>query len=297
VPLGEATASALDEFRLGDLRDPPTCKAAVRGIDLVVALAADMGGMGYISTHGVAILANNTRIDLNMIDASRDAGVHTYFYASSACVYPVGRQTHQDSPALREDDAYPAEPQDAYGWEKLFGEQLCRQFAADGGMAVRIARLHNVYGPGASFEGGREKAPAALCRKVAEAPPGGTVDVWGDGLQKRSFCYVDDCVEGIRRLLVSDYPEPVNIGSAQGITVDDLARRVRTIAGRSDVTFRHVAGPEGVRVRNSDNTRIRSVLGWEPTFPLDDGLALTYAWVEQRIEESRSASQASTRRG
>jgi GDP-D-mannose 3',5'-epimerase len=239
--------------------------------------------MGFISANHATILRNNALINLNTIEAARLQGVSRYFLSSSACVYPDYRQTDEDVTPLKEDDAYPADPQDAYGWEKLLGERLCAYYAGEFGLETRVARFHNVYGPYGTYDGGREKAPAALCRKVALARPGEEIEIWGDGEQTRSFCYVDDCVEGIQRLVWSDCTEPLNIGSTELVTVNELAQRVIDISGKPDLTVYHVEGPQGVRGRNSDNTRIRQVLGWEPRTSLHDGLAETYRWIHKQV--------------
>jgi GDP-D-mannose 3',5'-epimerase len=272
-----------DEFEILDLRRWDACLQATRGIDHVYALAADMGGMGYISTHNAPILYNNSLINLHTIEAARMNGVGRYLYTSSACIYPEHLQMVPDIPPLKEEDAYPADPQDAYGWEKLISERLATHYAEDYGMITRIVRFHNIYGPYGTYEGGREKAPAALCRKVAQADDGGLVEIWGDGQQTRSFCYVDDCVEGIYRLMVSDYGQPLNLGRDEMVTLDQLAEIIIQLSGKRNLTLQHVPGPQGVRGRNSDNSRIRKVLGWEPTMSLEDGLAPTYRWIEKRI--------------
>lgn len=272
-----------DEFEILDLRRWDACLQATRGIDHVYALAADMGGMGYISTHNGPILYNNSLINLHTIEAARINGVGRYLYTSSACIYPEHLQMVPDIPPLKEEDAYPADPQDAYGWEKLISERLATHYAEDYGMITRIVRFHNIYGPYGTYEGGREKAPAALCRKVAQADDGGFVEIWGDGQQTRSFCYVDDCVEGIYRLMVSDYGQPLNLGRDEMVTLDQLAKIIIQLSGKRNLTLQHVPGPQGVRGRNSDNSRIRKVLGWEPTMSLEDGLAPTYRWIEKRI--------------
>jgi nucleoside-diphosphate-sugar epimerase len=279
----EFTGVDADEFQIRDLRRRDECLAAATGIDHVYALAADMGGMGFISSNHATILRNNALMNLNTIEAARLQGVSRYFFSSSACVYPDYRQADQDVTPLKEEDAYPADPQDAYGWEKLLGERLCAYYADEFGLQTRVARFHNIYGPYGTYDGGREKAPAALCRKVALAQPGEEIEIWGDGEQTRSFCYVDDCVEGIQRLMWSDYTEPLNIGSTELVTVNQLAQRILDISGKPDLSLRHVEGPQGVRGRNSDNTRIRQVLGWEPRVSLQDGLAETYRWISKQV--------------
>jgi GDP-D-mannose 3', 5'-epimerase len=272
-----------DEFVLLDMRSRENCLEATRGVDLVYALAADMGGMGYISSNHMAILENNTLIDTHTIQAARVNGVSRLLYTSSACVYPKHLQEDPDVMPLAEEDAYPAAPQDAYGWEKLMAEQLCHHVGRESGTETRIVRFHNIFGPLGTYDGGREKAPAAICRKVALADPDGEIDVWGDGLQTRSFCYIDDCVEGIHRLMLSDFAEPLNLGTDRLVTVNELAQIVIDVSGKSGITLRHIEGPQGVRGRNSDNTRLRAVLGWEPGVSLEDGLAETYRWIEKEV--------------
>jgi GDP-D-mannose 3',5'-epimerase len=277
-----------DEFELRDLRRWDECLLATRDVDEVYALAADMGGMGFISSNHATILRNNSLINLHTIEAARMRGVSRYLYSSSACIYPDHLQTDANVAPLKEEDAYPADPQDAYGWEKLVSERLCQYYADEFGMQTRIVRFHNIYGPYGTYDGGREKAPAALCRKVAMAEPDGSIEVWGDGEQTRSFCYVDDCVEGIYRLMQSDYPEPLNLGTEEMVTINQLARLVTEVAGKQRVTLRHVDGPQGVRGRNSDNSRLRRVLGWEPHVTLAEGLEPTYQWIEKQVNTGAS---------
>lgn len=277
--------SAADKFIVEDLRQPLIAHHfGVHDLDEVYALAADMGGMGFISSHHAQILRNNALININTLDAARHVGVGRYLYTSSACVYPEYRQLETDVPGLKESDAWPAAPQDAYGLEKLVTEELCKHYRRDYELETRIARLHNVYGPLGTYQGGREKAPAAFCRKVAEAKRDGhsSIELWGDGEQTRSFCWVGDCVEGLYRLMQSDYAEPLNIGSDRLISMNDLARLVMDIAGVS-LDIVHIDGPQGVRGRNSDNTLIKQVLGWEPSTPLETGLAETYRWIESQV--------------
>jgi nucleoside-diphosphate-sugar epimerase len=273
-----------DEFQLLDLRELESCLAATEGVSEVYQLAADMGGMGYISSHHSRILRNNALINLHMIEAARRSHVQRYLYTSSACVYPEYRQTSTDVTPLREEDAYPAQPQDAYGWEKLLTEKLCEYYASDHGMETRTVRFHNIFGPRGTWDGGREKAPAALCRKIAVAKLTRTrhIEIWGDGLQTRSFCYIDDCVEGLHRLMRSDHRDPINLGQDRMVSIDELADMISAIAGVR-IEKVHVPGPQGVRGRNSDNTRLRAVLGWEPTVSLEEGLTLTYAWIEDQV--------------
>jgi GDP-D-mannose 3',5'-epimerase len=280
----EYTEIDADEFEILDMRRADDALQATRGVDHVYALAADMGGMGFISTHHAEILRNNSLINLHTMEAARINGVSRYLYSSSACVYPDYRQTDADVTPLKEEDAYPADPQDAYGWEKLVSEKLAQYYHSDYGMETRIVRFHNIYGPYGTYDGGREKAPAAMARKVAMAEPGSEIEVWGDGEQTRSFCHVDDCVEGIYRLMMSDFTEPLNLGTDVLISINDLARLVIDISGKEGIRLRHVPGPQGVRGRNSDNTRLRAVLGWEPGITLEDGLRETYRWIEKQVK-------------
>lgn len=279
----EYTDVDADEFELLDLRRWDACLQATRGVEHVYALAADMGGMGFISANHATILRNNALINLHTIEAARINGANRYLYSSSACIYPEHLQTDADVRPLKEEDAYPANPQDAYGWEKLVTERLCEYYTGQYGLETRIVRFHNIYGPYGTYDGGREKAPAAMARKVAEAPRNGSVEIWGDGEQTRSFCYVDDCVEGILRLMRSDYREPLNLGTDHMVTINQLARTVADIAGRGDLRFEHIDGPMGVRGRNSDNSRLRRVLGWEPATSLEDGMVPTYQWIEKQV--------------
>lgn len=289
----EFCTTAADEFLTVDLRDPEACLQATRGVDDVYALAADMGGMGFIANNHSVILHNNALINLHTIEAARINRVGRLLYTSSACVYPEYRQTGADVQPLKEDEAYPAMPQDAYGWEKLITERLCIHYRQDYGLDTRIVRFHNIFGPLGSWEGGREKAPAAICRKIAYAKLTGRreIEIWGDGEQTRSFCFIDDCVEGIYRLMESGFTDPLNLGQDRLISINELARLVARIAG-IDVRLRHVPGPMGVRGRNSDNTLLRHVLGWEPAISLEEGLSVTYAWIEDRVRQSLAAPNA-----
>ena len=273
--LPEYTEVDADEFQTRDLRRWDECLEATIGVDQVYALAADMGGMGFISSNHGTILRNNALINLHTMEAARVNGVRRYLFSSSACIYPQYRQTEVDVAPLKEEDAY--------GWEKLVGERLCLYYAEEFGLNTRIVRFHNIYGPYGTYDGGREKAPAALCRKVAIAEPGESIEIWGDGEQTRSFCYIDDCVEGIYRLMQSDHFEPLNLGTEELVTINELARRIIEISGKPDLSLRHVPGPQGVRGRNSDNTRLREVLGWEPRTPLETGLTETYRWIDKQI--------------
>lgn len=273
-----------DAFELLDLRRWDNCLQATRGIDEVYALAADMGGMGFISSHHAEILRNNALINIHTLEAARLNGIQRYLYTSSACIYPEYLQTDADVTPLKEEDAYPAQPQDAYGWEKLVAERLCLHYREDYGLATRIVRFHNIFGPLGTWDGGREKAPAAICRKVAMAKLTGNceMEIWGDGEQTRSFCYIDDCVTGIYKLMRSEYAEPLNLGQDRLVTINQLADMVAAIAGVRMVK-KHVPGPQGVRGRNSDNTRLRQVLGWEPEIALEEGLTRTYTWIEEQV--------------
>ncbi|MGH8883899.1 MAG: NAD-dependent epimerase/dehydratase family protein [Egibacteraceae bacterium] len=279
----EFTEVDADEFELLDLRRRDDALLAMRGIDQVYALAADMGGMGFISSNHATILHNNALINLHTIEAARIHGIRRYLYSSSACVYPDYLQVDADVAPLKEENAYPANPQDAYGWEKLISEKLCEYYASEYGMQVRVVRFHNIYGPYGTYDGGREKAPAALCRKVAKADPGDVIEVWGDGEQTRSFCHVADCVEGIYRLMQSDYDQPLNLGTDHMVSINELARVIIEISGKRDLELRHIDGPQGVRGRNSDNTRLREILGWEPDIALEEGLVPTYRWIEKQV--------------
>jgi GDP-D-mannose 3', 5'-epimerase len=274
-----------DEFELLDLRCWDNCLQATRGVDEVYALAADMGGMGFIASHHAQILHNNSLINIHTLDAARVNGIRRYLYTSSACIYPEFLQLDATVAPLKEDDAYPAQPQDAYGWEKLIAERFCMHYREDYGLETRIVRFHNIFGPLGTWDGGREKAPAALCRKVAVAELTGNpeVEIWGDGEQTRSFCYIDDCVTGLYKLMQSDYYEPLNLGQDRMVTINQLADMVAEIAGIR-IIKKHVPGPQGVRGRNSDNTRLRQVLGWEPAIFLEEGLARTYAWIKEQVQ-------------
>lgn len=280
-----------DEFLLRDLRVPDNAARATEDVDHVYALAADMGGMGYISANHATILHNNALINLNTLEAARQNGATRYLYTSSACVYPEYKQTAAAVTPLKEDDAYPAQPQDAYGWEKLISERLCVHYREDYGIETRIVRFHNIFGPLGTWDGGREKAPAAMCRKVAIAKLTGQpeIEIWGDGKQTRSFCYIDDCIEGLSRLMASSCHAPLNLGQDRLVTIDELADIVCDIAGIK-LGKRHIPGPQGVRGRNSDNTKLREVLGWEPRISLEEGLARTYVWIEEQVRQQLGAT-------
>ncbi len=281
----EFSDTSADEFVLSDLREQTLVKQVLdQPFDEVYQLAADMGGAGYIFTgeHDADVLHNSAQINVNVADLGRKSGMKKLFYSSSACIYPAYNQTDPDNPECSEDSAYPAMPDSEYGWEKLFSERLFMAYGRNYGMNVRIGRFHNIYGPEGTWRGGREKAPAALCRKVAEARPDSEIEVWGDGNQTRSFLYIDDCVEAVRRLMRSEYSEPINIGSEEMVSINALVAMVMDIAGKR-LRVRHVDGPLGVRGRNSDNTLIARTLGWQPSYRLRKGMQQTYAWVESQV--------------
>jgi nucleoside-diphosphate-sugar epimerase len=279
----EFEASPADEFEQRDLRDMRQASEATRQITQVYNLAADMGGIGYISANFADIARNNVLLNTHLLEAARTNGVQRFLFASSACVYPRYRQLECDVTPLREEDAHPAEPEPGYGWEKLFTEQLCGYYSHDYGFATRIVRFHNVYGPLGTYDGGKEKAPAAICRKVALAEDGGPIEVWGDGAQTRSFLYISDCIEGLLRLMASDYPEPLNLGTEEMVSVNQLVDLVCDVAGKKLLKHHDLSKPQGVRGRNSDNSRLRSVLGWEPQTSLRNGLNITYRWIEDEL--------------
>jgi GDP-D-mannose 3',5'-epimerase len=286
----EYEPTSAQEFELLDLRRWDNCLQATRGIDEVVLLAADMGGIGYISFHFADSAHNNVLISTHMLEASRLNGVSRFFFSSSACVYPQSLQSMADVTPLKEEDAHPSDPDEGYGWEKLFTEQICRYYAEDYGLETRVARFHNIYGPLGTYDGGREKAPAAMCRKVALAEDNSEIEVWGDGLQTRSFLYIEDCVEGIHRLMRSDCRDPLNLGTDRLITINGLVDVVSEIAGKTLVKRHNLTGPQGVRGRNSDNSRVNQVLGWEPTVSLEEGLGITYRWIDGQLSRPSPVS-------
>jgi nucleoside-diphosphate-sugar epimerase len=289
IKLPEFSPSVADEFLVLDLHRWENCTKITSDIDEVYALAADMGGIGFICSHQAQIQYTNSIINLQTLEAARINRVKRYFYASSACVYPEYKQDAVNFRPLKEEDVYPAQPQEAYGWEKLMTERLCMHYRQDYGIETRIARFHNIFGPLGTWNGGREKAPAALCRKVAIAKLTGdpVIEIWGDGEQTRSFCYIDDCLEGIDRLMRSDYFEPLNVGQDRMVTINRLVDMIAAIAGVSLVK-KYIPGPQGVRCRNSDNTRLCEVLGWKPRIGLEEGLRRTYHWIEQEIIAANS---------
>ena len=283
-----------DEFALLDLRRWENCQRAVSGLGSGVEiynLAANMGGIGFIEHNKAVIMHDNVLINVHMLEAAREAGVGRFLYTSSACIYPLYKQQTPDVTPLREEDAYPADPEDGYGWEKLFSERQCRHYYEDHGLETRVARFHNIYGPLGTYDGGREKSPAAICRKVSMAADGGEVEVWGDGSQTRSYCYVADAVEGLRRLMRSTHRAPLNIGTERLVTINELVDMVAAIAGKR-VRRRHVPGALGVRGRTSDNTQVRAVLGWEPGITLEDGMRRTYTWIEEQLSARVTPSVA-----
>jgi nucleoside-diphosphate-sugar epimerase len=290
----EFSPTRANEFVIGDLRDPAVVRSVLAEIDEVYQLAADMGGAGYIFTgeHDAAVMHNSAMINLNVLEFGREAGIRKYFYSSSACMYPAYNQTDPDKPNCSEDSAYPAAPDSEYGWEKLFSERLYAAYQRNYGIEIRVARFHNIFGPEGTWSGGREKAPAAICRKVAEAPDGGEIEIWGDGKQTRSFLYIDECIEGIRRLMDSSFAGPVNIGSEEMVAINQLAEMAMEIAGKR-LRVRHVDGPLGVRGRNSDNRLIRDRLGWAPSASLRAGLEVTYDWVSEQVATHHKVLTAS----
>jgi GDP-D-mannose 3',5'-epimerase len=290
----EYESSSADEFEILDLRRFDKCLVAARNVDEVYNLAADMGGIGYITAYLAQISVNNTLINAHMLEASRLNFVKRFLFSSSACVYAQYKQKSADVTPLKEEDAFPADPEPGYGWEKLWAEELCRYFAKDYSLETRIVRFHNVYGPLGTYDGGKEKAPAAICRKVALAHDGGEIEVWGDGEQTRSFMHVDDCVEGLIRLMASDHREALNLGTDQLVTVNQLVDMVCRIAGKRLRKCHDLSKPQGVRGRNSDNSRLRQVLGWEPSIPLERGLAATYPWIESQVQKEAQVRVATT---
>jgi GDP-D-mannose 3', 5'-epimerase len=281
----EYMVSPADEFVIGDLRSPDFCMSLLEeGFDEVYQLAADMGGAGYIFTgdNDANVMHNSSAINLNILEAVRHHKAGRIFYSSSACIYPAYNQLDPDNPKCDEASAYPAAPDSEYGWEKLFSERLYMAYSRNYGVEVRIARFHNIFGDHGTWRGGKEKAPAAICRKVAETPEGGTIEIWGDGKQTRSFLYIDECVDGILKLMHSDFAGPVNIGSEEMISINGLAELVMEISGKS-LVIKNIPGPTGVRGRNSDNALIREKLNWEPVVPLRKGLEKTYAWIAEQL--------------
>lgn len=291
----EFSTTAADEFIIGDLRDRRVVDDVIGGMDHVYQLAADMGGAGYIfsGAHDAAVMHNSATINLNVLDSGRKVRVKRFFYSSSACIYPERNQLDPDNPDCSEESAYPAAPDSEYGWEKLFSERLYMSYMRNYGVEVRIARFHNIFGPEGTWEGGKEKAPAAVCRKVAEAPAYGTIEIWGDGEQTRSFLYIDECLDGVMRLMGSGFSEPINIGSEEMITINGLAEMAMDIAGKQ-LRIVHVDGPTGVRGRRSDNRLAKAQLGWAPERPLRHGLEQTFAWISERVQASTAERQSAS---
>jgi GDP-D-mannose 3',5'-epimerase len=288
-PEYEATAS--DAFEILDLRKAENCLLATRGgVDEVYNLAADMGGIGYITSYLADISRNNILINAHMLEAGRQNGVQRFLFSSSACVYNQSKQADAVVTPLREEDAHPADPEPGYGWEKLFAEELCHYYYKDYGFETRIVRFHNVYGPLGTYEGGKEKAPAAICRKVALTENNGDIEVWGDGEQTRSFMYVDDCVEGVIRIMASDYRGPLNLGTDELVTINQLVDTVARIAGKGVIKRHNLSGPQGVRGRNSNNSRLHQVLGWEPSVRLERGLGMTFEWIAAQVRSKAPVS-------
>ena len=280
----EYESSPADEFEILDLRRWDNCLMATRGqVDIVYNLAADMGGIGYITAFHAEIARNNILINAHMLEASRQNGIERFLFSSSACVYAQSKQKNPEVTPLREEDAYPADPEPGYGWEKLYAEELCRYYWHDYKLETRIVRFHNVYGPLGTYDGGKEKAPAAICRKVASATDADEIEIWGDGEQTRSFMYVDDCVEGLIRIMASDYRDALNLGTDELVTINQLVDMVCAAAGKRLKKRHNLQGPQGVRGRNSDNSRLRQVLGWEPSLTLRQGLRRTYPWIEAQL--------------
>ncbi|HEY6806482.1 MAG TPA: NAD-dependent epimerase/dehydratase family protein [Pyrinomonadaceae bacterium] len=288
----EYEATSAQDFKLLDLSDAANCLEATKDIDEVYGLAANMGGIGFIENNKAVIVRDNTFINMHTIEAARENGVKRYLYTSSACIYPGYKQKDPDITPLREEDAYPADAEDGYGWEKLYMERVCRHYTEDFGLDTRVVRFHNIFGPLGTYDGGREKSPAAICRKVAQAKDGDSIEVWGDGEQTRSYCYIDDCVEGIYRLMRSEHREPINLGQDRMISINQLVDMVSQVAGKKIGKEYDLTKPQGVRGRNSDNTKLREVLNWEPKISLEDGLERTYHWIAGELEKNKAGAQA-----
>ena len=288
----EYEPSAANEFLLLDLSREDNCLIATDGMDDVYGLAANMGGIGFIENNKAVIVRDNTLINLHTIEAARINGVKRYLYTSSACIYPGYKQNDPDVTPLKEVDAYPADAEDGYGWEKLYMERVCHHYTEDFGLDTRVVRFHNIFGPLGTYDGGREKSPAAICRKIALADDGDDIEVWGDGEQTRSYCYIDDCVEGIYRLMESDHRDPINLGQDRMISINELVEIVSNIAGKRIGKRYDLTKPQGVRGRNSDNTRLREVLKWEPTISLEEGLTTTYQWIAGELAKQNAPVNA-----
>lgn len=286
IKKSEYEKTSADEFLLLDLRKQGSALKATKGMKHVYNLAANMGGVGFIETVHAELMHDNVLIDTNMLEAAKTNGVKRFFYSSSACIYPVYKQDKKKNPGLKESDAYPADPDNSYGWEKLFTERLCFDYYQDHGLETRVARFHNIYGPLGAWRGGKEKSPAAICRKVAQAKDGDTIEIWGDGKQTRSYCYIDDCLEGIYKLTMSDIRQPINIGSTRAVSINELIDIVAKIAGKRIKKQYDLTKPQGVRGRNSDNTLIKELLHWEPSIRLEEGLKRTYKWIKIQVEKA-----------
>lgn len=287
----EYEPTAAHEFEFLDLRRRADCLQATRNVDQVYNLAANMGGIGFIEANKAVVMHDNTLINMNMLEAARLNGIKKYLYSSSACVYPGYLQKSAEVSPLRESDAYPADPEDGYGWEKLFTERQCRHYHEDYGLSTYVVRFHNIFGPLGTYDGGREKSPAAICRKVAQASNDGEIEIWGDGKQTRSYCYVSDCVDGIVRLMDSDYHQPLNLGQDRLVTIDDLVDVVSAIAGKRLRKRYDLTKPQGVRGRNADLTLMKKTLGWEPRVSLEEGLVKTYRWIARQLEQNGRLKQ------
>ena len=290
----EYETTQADEFIIADLRRWDATVEATRGVTEVYNLAANMGGIGFIESNKAVIMHDNVLINVHMLEAARHHGVHRFLYTSSACIYPGYLQHSPDVMPLKEEDAYPADPEDGYGWEKLFSERQCRHYLEDHGLETRVVRFHNIFGPLGTYDGGREKSPAAICRKVALANDGDEIEVWGDGHQTRSYCYIDDCVSGIYRLMRSDFQHPLNLGQDRLVSINELVDMVAAIAGKRIVKRYNLTAPQGVRGRNSDNSLLRQTLHWEPEISLEEGLRPTYAWIEAQVRPSSAGSVRDT---
>ena len=290
------SSSAADEFQIADLREFENCLRATDGMEDVYQLAADMGGIGYITANHAFLTRNNTLINAHMLEAARISHARRYLYTSSACVYPSFLQDTEDVTPLKESEAVPADPEKGYGWEKLFAEQLTTYYHEECGLDVRIVRFHNIYGPLGTYDGGKEKAPAAICRKVALAQDGSSIEVWGDGLQTRSFCFIDDCIEGLRRIMESGYTQPINLGTDELVTINGLVDAVCAAAGKHLTRDHDLTKPQGVRGRNSDNSVLKETIGWQPETSIREGIKVTFDWIASQIarpEEQREISSPS----
>jgi nucleoside-diphosphate-sugar epimerase len=275
--------TAADDFKILDLREYKNCVKAAKGVDEVYQLAADMGGIGYITAYRASVLRNNALINLNMLEAARQNGVDRYLFSSSACVYPQHLQDKDETRPLKEEDAYPADAEAGYGWEKLFAELACQYYMENHGLKTYIVRFHNIFGPLGAYEGGREKSPAAICRKIALAKDDDEIEIWGDGRQARSYCYIDDCVAGVYALMKSDFHSPVNLGQDRLVTINEMVDMAARIAGKRIRKRHDLSKPQGVRGRNADITLIKNVIGWEPRVSLEEGLAATYRWIHEEL--------------